>query len=225
MDEVGSLLTARASAGGGASSTIFGPAPTTKEEVQSQFTKMDMDGDGKIQFTEFAHWLGVPAAAVTSTQPDVSPKLERRPSDGGGGGGGGGGAAAVAVATAAHGQMDILLETGSPPDTGPIAAGLWAAAFLTSWESQSLTSGHVKLLPRAGTYGLAHELPQGWYLADMREQAGERAAAVGLEQLDVAGLRACKWKVGGPQKYRGGQPYDPAEPVEVRLSIGDTVVC
>ena len=201
--------------------------PASASEVSAEFQKMDTDGDGKIQFEEFAHWLGVPAASCSSAS-----------CGSGGGGPAPPGVLGVLTATASGAsssssssgggqpqpprpqQLDILLETGSPPDTGPVAAGLWAAAFLTSWERSSLTSHHVRLLPPAGSYGLAHELPQGWFLADA-EHGARRAAAVGLAVLDASALPPCKWKVGGPQKYRGGgggQSFDSGEPVEVRYA-------
>lgn len=97
----------------------------------------------------------------------------------------------------------------SPPVRPPGEA--FANKFLNEYEDtgRTLTSAHVLRLASTPTrkWGLACELPAGWYLIDDDVAPGQV-----LPHFDSCALPLCGWKVTGPQV----KTFNPDVPVQIR---------
>ena len=98
----------------------------------------------------------------------------------------------------------------TPPDSPPGEA--FAVSFLLDYMAGTgllTSSGHVLGLASnpARKWGLACELPAGWYVIDDAPRP-EQA----LVRFDMAPARACGWKVTGPQM----KSFNPTVPVQIR---------
>ena len=102
----------------------------------------------------------------------------------------------------------------APPDCPPGEA--FASQFLREYvEGRRLLSPQVRrLAANARKWGLAHELPSGWYCIDDRVPRGQPSLADEMDEFEIETEKTakCGWKVTGPQMKN----VNPAVPVQIR---------
>ena len=71
-----------------------------------------------------------------------------------------------------------------------------------------------RLAANARKWGLAHELPSGWYCIDDRVPRGQPSLADEMDEFEIETEKTakCGWKVTGPQM----KVFNPAVPVQIR---------
>ena len=106
-------------------------------------------------------------------------------------------------------KTEFLAPTHDAPAAPPGEA--FAAAFLREYLQRGAVPGSQvqRLASNSRKWGLAHELPAGWYLIDdhPKPMGGDT-----LAHFDTAPAVACGWKVTGPQM----KVFNPAVPVQIR---------
>ena len=100
-------------------------------------------------------------------------------------------------------------QSTTPPDSPPGEA--FASRFLREYENAGrlLEASEVSGLAStpARKWGLARELPAGWYVVDDSPAPGQV-----LPHFDSTALPPCGWKVTGPQM----KGFNPKHPVQIR---------
>ena len=106
-------------------------------------------------------------------------------------------------------------EGGEAPPACPPGEA-FASQFLREYvEGRRLLSPQVRrLAANARKWGLAHELPSGWYCIDDRVPRGQPSLADEMDEFEIETEKTakCGWKVTGPQMKN----FNPAVPVQIR---------